>query len=88
LFPTSAWFTSIPFPTPRAASADTHWRPIGRFSSCLPFAENDGKTTVTIRWIPHEATDKERETFEKGKDSMQAGWSGTLDQLETYLNRA
>jgi uncharacterized protein YndB with AHSA1/START domain len=56
--------------------------------STVTFAEKDGKTTVTIRWIPHEATEKERETFEKGKDSMQAGWSGTLDQLETYLNRA
>jgi uncharacterized protein YndB with AHSA1/START domain len=54
--------------------------------STVNFAEKDGKTTVTIRWIPYEATEKERETFEKGKDSMQAGWSGTLDRLETYLH--
>ena len=56
--------------------------------STVTFAENDGKTTVTIRWIPYEATEKESETFEKGKDSMQAGWTGTLDQLETYLGKA
>jgi uncharacterized protein YndB with AHSA1/START domain len=56
--------------------------------STITFAEKDGKTTITIRWIPYEATEKERETFEKGKASMQAGWTGTLDQLEAYLNNA
>ena len=56
--------------------------------STITFVERDGKTTVTIRWIPYEATEKERETFEQGKDSMQGGWTGTLDQLEAYLSKA
>jgi uncharacterized protein YndB with AHSA1/START domain len=56
--------------------------------STVTFAEKDGKTTVTIHWIPYEATEKECETFDSGKDSMLAGWTGTLDQLETYLDRA
>lgn len=56
--------------------------------STVTFAESDGKTTVTIRWVPYEATDAERDTFEKGKDSMQAGWTGTLDRLDAYLAKA
>jgi uncharacterized protein YndB with AHSA1/START domain len=56
--------------------------------STIIFVEQDGKTTVTIHWIPYEATEIERETFEKGKDSMQGGWTGTLDQLEAYLGKA
>lgn len=56
--------------------------------SPITFVERDGKTTVTIRWVPYEASEKERETFEKGKDSMQGGWTGTLDRLEAYLNKA
>jgi uncharacterized protein YndB with AHSA1/START domain len=56
--------------------------------STVTFSEKNGKTTVTIRWVPHEATEIEHETFKKGKDSMQGGWTGTLDQLENYLGRA
>ena len=56
--------------------------------STITFAEKDGKTTVTIHWVPYEATEVEHETFKKGKDSMQGGWTGTLDQLEAYLGKA
>ncbi len=45
------------------------------------------KTNVSISWIPHEATETERRTFEEGRPSMQQGWGGTLDQLEAYLGR-
>jgi uncharacterized protein YndB with AHSA1/START domain len=53
--------------------------------STVNFAERDGKTVVTVRWVPYEATESEREIFEAGKDSMQAGWTGTFDRLEAYL---
>jgi uncharacterized protein YndB with AHSA1/START domain len=56
--------------------------------STVTFSESGGKTTVTVRWVPYEATDSEREVFEAGKDSMQAGWTGTLDRLEVYLGKA
>jgi uncharacterized protein YndB with AHSA1/START domain len=45
----------------------------------------DGKTKVTIRWSPHNATESEIETFEKGRPSMTQGWGGTLDKLADYL---
>jgi uncharacterized protein YndB with AHSA1/START domain len=56
--------------------------------STITFAEKDGKTTVTVHWTPYEATEAERLTFASGRESMQAGWTGTLDQLEAYLGKA
>jgi uncharacterized protein YndB with AHSA1/START domain len=56
--------------------------------STVTFAEHDGKTTVTVRWVPHAATDTERETFDAGRESMRQGWTGTLDQLAAYLAKA
>ncbi len=56
--------------------------------STVEFSAVDGKTKVSIRWIPHEATEAERRTFEEGRPSMQQGWGGTLDQLEAYLAKS
>lgn len=53
--------------------------------STVQFAEQGGKTKVSVSWIPHEATEAERRTFDEGRPSMQQGWGGTLDQLETHL---
>jgi len=59
-----------------------------RMLSTVTFTEKAGKTTITVRWLPFEATQKERDTFEAGRDSMKAGWTGTFDRLETYLGTA
>jgi len=53
--------------------------------STILFTEKDGKTTVTVRWQPWNSTELERKTFEEGRDSMQEGWTGTLERLENYL---
>ncbi len=54
--------------------------------STVEFEEQGaGKTRVTVRWIPHEASDMERKTFAEGCESMQQGWTGTLDQFAGYL---
>jgi uncharacterized protein YndB with AHSA1/START domain len=46
-----------------------------------------GKTRVTVQWVPVDAsTDIERKTFDEGRDSMKQGWSGTFEQLESYLS--
>lgn len=34
-----------------------------------------------------ETTGSERDVFEAGKDSMQAGWTGTFDRLDAYLTK-
>lgn len=51
----------------------------------IRFSEDHGKTTVDIQWLPIEANEEERKTFDEGRDSMKQGWTGTLDQLTDYL---
>jgi uncharacterized protein YndB with AHSA1/START domain len=53
--------------------------------STVTFAERQGKTEVTVRWTPHNATESERKTFDEGHEGMKQGWSGTFDQLADYL---
>ena len=47
--------------------------------------EKDGKTMLTLRGRPLNATDEERATFVDMFPSMQQGFGGTFDQLEAYL---
>jgi uncharacterized protein YndB with AHSA1/START domain len=51
----------------------------------VTFAEQSGKTNVSIQWVPINATDSEIKTFEEGRQSMLLGWGGSLDQLKEYL---
>jgi uncharacterized protein YndB with AHSA1/START domain len=53
----------------------------------VTFEEQGRKTKVTVQWVPVDAsTDIERRTFDEGRDSMKQGWSGTFEQLESYLS--
>lgn len=51
----------------------------------LTLAEQDGKTTLTLRGWAYNATDAERKDFEAGFESMNQGFGGTFDQLDEYL---
>jgi uncharacterized protein YndB with AHSA1/START domain len=53
--------------------------------STITFTEHDGRTTITLRGVPLNASEEESKTFEGMAKSMQQGWSGTLDQLAEYL---
>lgn len=44
-----------------------------------------GKTKLTLRWSPLEATEDERKTFDAAHDSMRGGWGGTFERLDAYL---
>jgi len=55
--------------------------------STVRFEDVSGKTRVSVSWIPHDATEAERRTFEEGRASMNQGWGGTLDQLEAFLKK-
>jgi len=46
-----------------------------------------GKTKLTLRWSPLDASQEEQQTFAAAQDSMQGGWTGTFDQLSGYLTR-
>jgi uncharacterized protein YndB with AHSA1/START domain len=47
-----------------------------------------GKTKFTVTWIPHNANEDERKTFDSSRQSMLQGWGGTMEQLEAYLANA
>jgi len=51
----------------------------------VTFAEQAGQTTVTVHWVPYEATEEERRVFDSKLDSMKQGWGGTFDQLGDFL---
>ncbi len=53
--------------------------------STVTLAEQAGKTTLTMRGVPVNATEAERKTFAAGHGSMRQGWAGTLDQLAAHL---
>jgi uncharacterized protein YndB with AHSA1/START domain len=51
----------------------------------VDFIDRDGKTEVSLRSYPINATTEEIKIFEEGAPSMQAGFSGTFDQLVEHL---
>ncbi len=53
--------------------------------STTTFTEHDGKTTITLRWSPLNATEAEQKTFDGARDGMTMGWTGTFEQLTEYL---
>jgi len=56
--------------------------------STTTFAEQAGKTTMTLQWCPLNPTGAERKTLDTSHDGMRQGWTGTLDQLAEYLAKA
>lgn len=52
------------------------------------FADAGGKTTLTLRGGPIEATEAEMQTYVGMFASMQQGFGGTFDQLDAYLAKA
>ena len=78
----------VSFSDPKGGVTRNPWNadwPLETLSTVL-FAEHGAETTVTIQWRPQNATDSERKTFAEGRDSMQQGWTGTLDQLAAHLS--
>jgi uncharacterized protein YndB with AHSA1/START domain len=64
-----------PFPMP--------WPP--EMLNRVTFEESGGRTTVTLRSIPINATDEQRRTFREGHSSMNQGFGGSFDQLDAFL---
>jgi len=53
----------------------------------VTLSERYGKTIVTLRGRPVNATEEERATFAAGVESMRKGFGGTFDQLAEYLTK-
>ena len=55
--------------------------------STTSFTESGGKTTLTLEWLPIDATPEEIATFEVGRPGMTLGWTGTMEQLIDHLKK-
>lgn len=53
----------------------------------VTFVEREGKTNLTLRAGPSNATEAERSTYDASHKMMEQGFTGTLDQLADYLAR-
>lgn len=51
----------------------------------VTFKEHGSQTVLTLRGVPIDATAAEHAVFDGMHDSMQQGWTGTLDQLAAEL---
>ncbi|GGG72811.1 SRPBCC family protein [Paenibacillus radicis (ex Gao et al. 2016)] len=54
----------------------------------LIFTEQDGKTLLTMRGGPINATETQLQFFKSMHESMQQGFGGTFDQLDAFLAKA
>lgn len=62
---------------------DGHW-PL-EILTTVEFKDLGGRTEVTVRWIPVNATVAEENAFDKGRPDCTKGWSGTFDNLDAHL---
>lgn len=67
------------------APFNEHW-PL-EVMNAMTFEETGRKTKITIRSIPINSTEEEHKAFEGFFDSMNQGYSGTLDKLDAYLEK-
>jgi len=51
----------------------------------MTLTEEAGKTTLTLRAIPINATDEMHNTFKSAHEMMHQGFAGTINQLAEYL---
>lgn len=51
------------------------------------FEEENGKTTITLKGYPVDATEAQVKSYEGMHSSMQQGFAGTFEKLETYLKK-
>ncbi len=49
------------------------------------FTEENGKTTITLRGGPIDATEEQMKLFVSQRANMQQGFTGTWEQLDDYL---
>jgi len=79
----------VSFSDPQGQVARNPWDMVWPLEtlSTVEFRDVGGKTEVTVRWIPVNASEPEEKAFDAGRDSMNQGWGGTLDQLEDHVGK-
>jgi len=59
-----------------------------RILNTLTFEDEGGKTRLTMRGTPLDATPAELQTFQSAHSMLQQGFKGTFEQLDEYLAKA
>lgn len=59
--------------------------PLEMLTTVIFEEEPGGKTRLTLRWSPLNASAEEQQTFDAAHDSMRGGWGGTFERLDAYL---
>jgi uncharacterized protein YndB with AHSA1/START domain len=67
------------------APFDENW-PM-KILNTMMFAEDDGRTTLTLITAPLSPTEEEARTFAASQQIVNEGFSGTFDQLAEYLTK-
>ncbi len=80
----------VSFSDPAGGQTRNPWTPDWPLDllTTVTFAVHGKGTAVTVTWLPLGATEAESREFDAGRESMQQGWTGTLDQLVDYLSKA
>jgi len=56
-----------------------------RLLTRVEFVSDGAGCCIDLAWIPVDATAPELDRFERGHGECHTGWTGTLDQLDHYL---
>jgi uncharacterized protein YndB with AHSA1/START domain len=64
---------------------DAHW-PL-EVQTTVTLEETDGRTTLTLTAMPHNATGEEHKAFQEGHASMRGGFGGSFERLADLLAR-
>jgi uncharacterized protein YndB with AHSA1/START domain len=83
----SAWSSSLHFRIEEGHITRAPFSPTWPLEivNTVTLSESEGKTTITLRGGPINATEEERATFWNAQESVQHGLAGTFDQLAAYL---
>jgi uncharacterized protein YndB with AHSA1/START domain len=82
-------FTSS-FADANADTAPNPWLPEwpGKVLNFVSFGVDGGKTALTFRAMPLDATEPQRKAFVSMRSSMQQAFAGTFNQLAEHLSKA
>lgn len=76
------------FSDPQGGVTRNPWNPVWPLytHATTTLVEQGDQTLLTLEWSAYEASAEEAAQFDAAHDSMNQGWSGNLDVLESYLS--
>lgn len=57
-----------------------------QLETTVAFEATDGGTNLSLRWMPHQASEAEQAAFDVSHPGMRMGWQGSFRQLRSYID--